>query len=95
MPFLDPTLSLSTRQEAFCRHYTASGNAADAARRAGYAATLRKADRMRPAGTALDRGAGAAHPPVVAAHGDGTRRRSCWPVWNRSGMRRSPAGRPT
>ncbi len=38
MTFLDPTLSLSTRQEAFCRHYTASGNAADAARRAGYAA---------------------------------------------------------
>ena len=37
MTFLDPTLSLSTRQEAFCRHYTASGNAADAARRAGYA----------------------------------------------------------
>ena len=29
--------SLSTRQEAFCRHFTASGNAADAARRAGYA----------------------------------------------------------
>ncbi len=38
MTFLDPTLSLSTRQEAFCRHYTASGNAADAARQAGYAA---------------------------------------------------------
>ena len=38
MTFLDPTLSLSSRQEAFCRHYTASGNAADAARRAGYAA---------------------------------------------------------
>ena len=38
MTFLDPTLSLSTRQEAFCRHYTASGNAADAARRAGNAA---------------------------------------------------------
>ncbi len=37
MPVLDPTLSLSSRQEAFCRHYTASGNAADAARRAGYA----------------------------------------------------------
>ena len=37
MPLLDPTLSLSSRQEAFCRHYTASGNAADAARRAGYA----------------------------------------------------------
>ena len=31
----DPVLS--TRQEAFCRHFTASGNAADAARRAGYA----------------------------------------------------------
>ena len=37
MPLLDPTLCLSSRQEAFCRHYTASGNAADAARRAGYA----------------------------------------------------------
>ena len=31
----DPVLS--TRQEAFCRYFTASGNAADAARRAGYA----------------------------------------------------------
>ena len=38
MPLIDPALALSTRQEAFCRHYTASGNAADAARRAGYAA---------------------------------------------------------
>ena len=28
---------LSTRQDAFCRHFVASGNAADAARRAGYA----------------------------------------------------------
>lgn len=28
---------LSSRQEAFCRHYVASGNAAGAARRAGYA----------------------------------------------------------
>ena len=44
MPFIDPAVALSTRQEAFCRHYTASGNAADAAspglrsgaRRAGY-----------------------------------------------------------
>ena len=35
---LDATaVTLSTRQEAFCRHFTASGNAADAARRAGYA----------------------------------------------------------
>ena len=34
---LDPTVTLSSRQEAFCRHFTASGNAADAARRAGYA----------------------------------------------------------
>ena len=34
---LDATAALSTRQEAFCRHFTASGNAADAARRAGYA----------------------------------------------------------
>ena len=37
MPLLDPAAALSTRQEAFCRHYAASGNAADAARRAGYA----------------------------------------------------------
>ena len=37
MPLLDPTVTLSSRQEAFCRHFTASGNAADAARRAGYA----------------------------------------------------------
>ena len=37
MPFIDPAVALSTRQEAFCRHYTASGNAADAARQAGYA----------------------------------------------------------
>ena len=37
MPLLDPAVALSTRQEAFCRHYTASGNAADAARQAGYA----------------------------------------------------------
>ena len=36
MPIIDPAIALSTRQEAFCRHYTASGNAADAARRAGY-----------------------------------------------------------
>ena len=28
---------LSTRQEAFCRHFVACGNAAEAARRAGYA----------------------------------------------------------
>ena len=33
---LDATAALSTRQEAFCRYFTASGNAADAARRAGY-----------------------------------------------------------
>ena len=36
MPLLDPAVALSTRQEAFCRHYAASGNAADAARQAGY-----------------------------------------------------------
>ena len=36
MPIIDPAVALSTRQEAFCRHYAASGNAADAARRAGY-----------------------------------------------------------
>ena len=37
MPKLDPTVAPSTRQEAFCRHFVASGNAADAARQAGYA----------------------------------------------------------
>ena len=36
MPIIDPTVALSTRQEAFCRHYAVSGNAADAARHAGY-----------------------------------------------------------
>ena len=36
MPIIDPTVALSTRQEAFCRHYAVSGNAADAARQAGY-----------------------------------------------------------
>ena len=36
MPIIDPDIALSTRQEAFCRHYAASGNAADAARQAGY-----------------------------------------------------------
>ncbi len=36
MPIIDPAIALSTRQEAFCRHYAASGNAADAARQAGY-----------------------------------------------------------
>ncbi len=37
MPLIDPAVALSTRQEAFCRHYAVSGNAADAARQAGYA----------------------------------------------------------
>ena len=36
MPLIQPAVALSTRQEAFCRHYAASGNAADAARQAGY-----------------------------------------------------------
>ena len=36
MSIIEPAVALSTRQEAFCRHYAASGNAADAARRAGY-----------------------------------------------------------
>ena len=36
MPIIDPTVALATRQEAFCRHYAVSGNAADAARQAGY-----------------------------------------------------------
>ncbi len=37
MPIIDPAVALSTRQEAFCRHYAVSGNAAGAARQAGYA----------------------------------------------------------
>ena len=36
MPIIDPTVALAARQEAFCRHYAVSGNAADAARQAGY-----------------------------------------------------------
>ena len=36
MPIIDPTIALAARQEAFCRHYAVSGNAADAARQAGY-----------------------------------------------------------
>ena len=36
MPIIQPAVALSTRQEAFCRHYATSGNAADAARQAGY-----------------------------------------------------------
>ena len=36
MPIIQPAIALSTRQEAFCRHYAVSGNAADAARQAGY-----------------------------------------------------------
>ena len=36
MPIIEPAVALSTRQEAFCRHYAASGNAAAAARQAGY-----------------------------------------------------------
>ena len=37
MPLIDRAIALSTRQEAFCRHYAVSGNAADAARQAGSA----------------------------------------------------------
>ena len=37
MPIIQPAVALSTRQEAFCRHYAVSGNAADAARQAGSA----------------------------------------------------------
>ncbi len=36
MPIIQPAVALSTRREAFCRHYAVSGNAADAARQAGY-----------------------------------------------------------
>ena len=36
MPIIQPAVALSTRQEAFCRHFVSSGNAADAARQAGY-----------------------------------------------------------
>ena len=35
MPIIDPAIALSTRQEAFCRRYAVSGNAADCARKAG------------------------------------------------------------
>ena len=41
MPIIQPAVALSTRQEAFCRHYAASGNAADAARQAAIR-TLRR-----------------------------------------------------
>ena len=37
MPIIQPAIALSSRREAFCRHFVASGNAADAARRAGFA----------------------------------------------------------
>ena len=41
VPEIDPVEErypvLSSRQEAFCRHFVATGNAADAARRSGYA----------------------------------------------------------
>ena len=41
VPEMDPVAEnfpvLSSRQEAFCRHFVATGNAADAARRSGYA----------------------------------------------------------
>ncbi len=37
MPIIDPAVALSTRQEAFCRHYAVSGNAAGAARQTGCA----------------------------------------------------------
>ncbi|MCY3752709.1 MAG: hypothetical protein OXG99_01295 [Alphaproteobacteria bacterium] len=43
MPIIDPAIALSTRQEAFCRHYAVSGNAADAARQAGCALPERHA----------------------------------------------------
>ena len=50
---------LSTRQECFCRHFVAGGNAAEAARRAGYAERSARqtghALRPRPA-RSLDRG---------------------------------------
>ena len=47
MPIIDPDIALSTRQEAFCRHYAASGNAADAAKTGRLFRTLRPPDRMR------------------------------------------------
>ena len=37
MPIVSPAIVLSTRQEAFCRRYTVSGNAANAARWIGCA----------------------------------------------------------
>ena len=36
MSFLDPSVNLPSRQEAFCCQYAVSGNAADTARQAGY-----------------------------------------------------------
>ena len=68
MSIIEPAVALSTRQEAFCRHYAASGNAADAARQAGYSGALRPPDRMRAAGAALHRRAPAPHPPVMETH---------------------------
>ncbi len=37
MSFLDPTVALPSRQEAFCRHFTASGYAERSARQTGCA----------------------------------------------------------
>ena len=94
MPIIDPAVALSTRQEAFCRHYAASGNAADAARQAGYSERS-----ARQTGCAL-----LERPYIVERlrrirlswkRTEGTRRRSCSPGWSRPGMRPSPAAPPT
>ena len=60
---------LSTRQESFCRQFVATGNAAEAARRAGYARTLGAPDRPCPDGAAPYRRAGARDPAAVARDG--------------------------
>ena len=95
MPLIDPTVALSTRQEAFCRHYAVSGNAADAARQAGYSERS-----ARQTGCALlerpyivERGA--PHPPVVEAHRTGRGPHRACPAGAGLGRPPSPAARPT
>ena len=94
MPIIEPAIALSTRQEAFCRHYTASGNAADAARQAGYSERS-----ARQTGCAL-----LERPYVIERlrrirlswnAPNATRRRSCSPGWSRPGMPPWPAARHT
>ena len=69
MPIIDPAIALSTRREAFCRHYTASGNAADAARQ-GHARAKRALARHRESREALEAQEGF----DAAAHEEAARR---------------------